>query len=332
MPDTFPVLVSTLSPDALARDVLPNFGIDPVAECRFYSGGFNHTYQVLAASGEIYYFRVYRPAWRTLADIRCELDALRHLQEKDFPAARPVPYQDGKLYCELPAPEGVRYGALFTLAPGEEISYDDDPGAMSQRYGRAVAAMHNALEGFTSPHERFRKDLHHLIDKPLANIRPFLAQCPADWDYLVRFAEKLHSKIAALPVGDLEQGFCHGDLQGYHAKVNGEGTLTFFDFDCGGFGYRAYDLAVFLWCARLEEQVEQRWEPFLQGYQEERPLNPLEIEAAPLFVGGRYLWHMGVHTQNSPDWGIDFLSDGYFDRRIKILKEYEADCLNGGCG
>ena len=61
--ETFPVLISTLSPVALARDILPDFGIGPVAECHFYSGGFNHTYQVLAKSGETYYFRAYRPMW-----------------------------------------------------------------------------------------------------------------------------------------------------------------------------------------------------------------------------------------------------------------------------
>jgi Ser/Thr protein kinase RdoA (MazF antagonist) len=329
MPETFPVLLSKLSSTALARDVLLNFGIGPVAECRFFSGGFNHTYQVLAESGETYYFRAYRPMWRTLPDIRCELDALLHLHKKGFPAAWPLLYQDGEPYCEIQAPEGVRYGALFTLAPGKEISYDNEPEKVSYDYGRAVAAMHNAFEDFSSPHPRFRKDLLHLIDRPLANIKPFLARRPADWNYLTRFAETLRNRIAALPAESLEQGFCHGDLQGYHAKVNGDGTLTFFDFDCGGFGYRAYDLAVFLWCARLEDQVKERWEPFLRGYQEVRPLDPLEIEAAPLFVGGRYLWHMGVHTQNAPDWGIDFLNDGYFDRRIKVLKDYEADTLAG---
>lgn len=327
MTNSFPALISILSPAALAEDILPNFGIGPVAECRFYSGGFNHTYRVAARSGETYYFRAYRPMWRTLADIRCELDALVHLARKDFPAARPQPYAGGEPYCEIFAPEGVRYGALFSLAPGEELTYEHEPDKVSYRYGRAVAAMHNAFDDFSSPHERFRKDLPHLIDKPLANIQPFLAHKPADWDYLLHFADKLRKKIAALPAENLEQGFCHGDLQGYHAKEAPDGTLTFFDFDCGGFGYRAYDLAVFLWCARLEEQVEQRWKPFLQGYQEVRALQPLDIQAAALFVGGRYLWHMGVHTQNAPDWGIDFLNDGYFERRIKTLKEYEADIL-----
>ena len=325
--ETFPVLISTLSPVALARDILPDFGIGPVAECHFYSGGFNHTYQVLAKSGETYYFRAYRPMWRTLADIRCELDAMLHLQKKNYPAARPLLYQGGEPYCEIQAAEGMRYGALFSLAPGEELSYEKAPAEVSYTYGKAVAAMHNALEDFSTPHQRFRKDLVHLIDKPLVNIQPFLKHRPADWAYLQQLAEKLHQRIAALPADALEQGFCHGDLQGYHARMDTNGTLTYYDFDCGGFGYRAYDLAVFLWCARLEEQVEERWEPFLRGYQEVRSLNPLDIEAIPLFVGGRYLWHMGVHTQNSPDWGIDFLGDGYFNRRIEILKQYEADLL-----
>jgi Ser/Thr protein kinase RdoA (MazF antagonist) len=328
MTDTFPALISILSPTALAEEILPNFGIGPVAECHFYSGGFNHTYRVLAQSGETYYFRAYRPMWRTLADIRCELDALLHLQNKDYPAARPLAYQGGEPYCKIPAAEGIRYGALFTLCPGEEISYDEAPEETSHTYGKAVAALHNAFDDFTSPHLRFRKDLHHLYEKPMANIKPFLAHRPKDWEYLVNLAEKIRARILSLPAESLEQGFCHGDLQGYHAKLDTDGTLTFFDFDCGGFGYRAFDLAVFLWCARLEEQVEQRWEPYLRGYQEVRSLAPLDLEAVRLFVGGRYLWHMGVHTQNAPDWGIDFLNDGYFDRRIKILKEYEADLLD----
>jgi hypothetical protein len=51
------------------------------------------------------------------------------------------------------------------------------------------------------------------------------------------------------------------------------------------------------------------------------------VEAVPLFVCARYLWHMGVHTQNSPDWGIDFLNDGYFDSRLKDLRQAEKDYL-----
>jgi Ser/Thr protein kinase RdoA (MazF antagonist) len=327
MTTTFPAIYSTLSPGALVRDILPGFGIGAVADCRFYSGGFNDTYRVRAADGGIYYLRAYRLQWRTLADIQWELDLLSHLQRKGFPAARPVPYQDGQLFCALPAPEGQRYLALFTEAPGPEISYDDQPANVAERYGHAVAGMHNALDDFASVHQRFHKDIEHFVDRPLRNIQPFLAHRPKDWDFVQYFAEALRQRMVAMPAAALEQGPCHGDLQGYHANVAPDGTLTFFDFDCGGHGYRAYDLAVFLWCCRLEDAIDARWEPFLNGYQATRTLNELDLQAVPLFVCARYLWHMGVHTQNSPDWGIGFLNEGYFDTHLKRLRQAEEDYL-----
>ena len=324
---TFPVIASTLSPEALMNAILPGFEVGAVTECKFFSGGFNDTYRTGTSDGRTYYLRAYRIQWRTLADIQYELDVLNHLKGKGFPAAKPVPYQDGRLFCAVPAPEGTRYLVLFTEAPGPEISYDQEPEKVAQRYGQAVASMHNALDDFSSPYPRFHKDIEHVIDEPLRYVEPFLAQRPHDWAYLRQFAETLRAQILALPAAELEQGVCHGDLQGYHANVAPDGTLTFFDFDCGGYGYRAYDLAVFLWCCRLEDAVAVRWEPFLHAYQGTRSINGLDVQAVPLFVCARYLWHMGVHTRNSPDWGIGFLNDKYFDNHLKRLRDAEADYL-----
>jgi Ser/Thr protein kinase RdoA (MazF antagonist) len=329
MTTAFPVIASVLSPQALARDILPGFGVGAVVECKYYSGGFNDTYRVGTVDGSTYYLRAYRIQWRTLADIQYELDVLNHLKRKGFPAAKPVPYQDGQPFCAVPAPEGRRYLALFTEAPGPEISYDHEPEKVAQRYGRAVAQMHNALDDFSSPYPRFHKNIEHFIDRPLRHIEPFLSYRPDDWGYVQRFAETLRERILSVPADALEQGACHGDLQGYHANVAPDGTLTFYDFDCGGYGYRAYDLAVFLWCCRLEDAITARWEPFLNSYRKTRRINELDVQAVPLFVCARYLWHMGVHTQNSPDWGISFLNDKYFDTHLQRLRQAEEDYLLG---
>ena len=323
---TFPVIASKLSPQALTDEILPGFGVASVLECKFFSGGFNDTYRVKTVD-RTYYLRAYRPQWRTLADIQYELDMLNHLKRKGFPAAQPLAYQDGKTFCTVAAPEGTRYLAVFTECPGPEISYDREPEQTAHRYGQAVAQMHNTLNDFNSPHRRFYKDLFHFIDMPLRNVEPFLAHRPDDWRYFQTLAKKVRERILALPANELEMAACHGDLQGYHAKVAPDGTLSFYDFDCGGYGYRAYDLAVFLWCCRLEDAVENRWTSFLAGYQETRPLAKLEERAIHLFVCCRYLWHMGVHTQNAPDWGIGFLNDGYFDRHLKRLRDAEVDYL-----
>jgi Ser/Thr protein kinase RdoA (MazF antagonist) len=327
MTETFPAIHTVLSPDSLATRVLPGFGLRDIVDCRFFTGGFNDTYIVKTAKSSTYYLRAYRLNWRTLDDIQYELDVLNHLKHKGFPAAKPVPYQDGEFFCAVSAPEGTRYLALFTDAPGPEISYDHEPEKVAERYGQAVAQMHNALNDFRSPHKRFHKDIEHFTDKPLQYIAPFLSHRPDDWAYIQGFAEILRQRITAMPANALEQGTCHGDLQGYHANVAADGTLTFFDFDCGGYGYRAYDLAVFLWCCRLEDVIDTRWEPFLQAYRDTRSINGLDVQAVPLFVCARYLWHMGVHTQNAPDWGCGFLNDAYFDKRLVQLKKAETDYL-----
>lgn len=307
--------------------VLPGFDVDQVRECKFYTAGFNHTYRVKTADGRTYYLRAYRHGWRTLDDICYELDVLNHLKRKGFPVAQPVPYRDGGYYCTVPAPEGQRYLALFTEAPGQEISYDREPQVWANRYGRAVARMHNALDDFQSPHRRFHKDVSHLIDRPLQNIEPFLMHRPGDWAYVQLVAGTLRERLLALPADKLEKGFVHGDLQGYHAKVAPDGTLTFFDFDCGGYGYRAYELAVFLWCCRLQDAIDVRWGPYLEGYRETRALGKPDMQAVPLFVCARHLWHFGVHTQNSTDWGIGFLDEAYWDTNLERLLEAEKDYL-----
>ncbi|MCX6093959.1 MAG: hypothetical protein NTY63_03945 [Candidatus Bipolaricaulota bacterium] len=129
----------------------------------------------------------------------------------------------------------------------------------------------------------------------------------------------------SLPEAALERGACHGDLQCYHAHIDDAETLTFYDFDGGGFGFRAYDLVVFRWCARLENQEATRWEAFLSAYRAARHVTDLDVDAVPLFVCARHIWHMGVHAENASHWGYGGLSDEYYSRRIDALRSLADD-------
>ena len=326
MPEYFPVIHSTPSPQALIQEVLSTYNLAEILDCRLHSTGFNDTYRVTTLSGTCY-LRLYRTPWRSPADVGCELDALMHLHRQGFAVAYPLPRLDGSFINQLQAPEGLRCAVLFALAEGVEPSYDENPEEKARQYGIAVAGLHNALGGFTSPHERFHLDLDHLIAKPLRLIQPFLDHRPDLWTELNRIAGEIRQRIVNLPTSELEWDFCHGDLQGFHHRIAPDGTMTFFDFDCGGYGYRAYDLAVFRWCARLSDAESVWWPPYLRGYLSQRPMNDMDIEAVPLFVGCRYIWHMGVHCENSPDWGSGWLNQAYFDEKIKFLHQLEKDAL-----
>jgi Ser/Thr protein kinase RdoA (MazF antagonist) len=264
--------------------------------------------------------RVYRAGWRTLSDVLYEIDVLLHLERKGIPVSTPVPRRDGSLVREVLAPEGPRIAVLFTFAPGREPH--DEPG-YDDRYGRAVASLHDALDDFSSLHPRFSLDFDHLLDQPLAAIRPLLQHRPDEWQYVEQLAERLHARLEALPLERLETGVCHGDFHGGNAHVDGE-TITFFDFDCCGPGWRAYEVAVFRWNASsLRRRAEPPWEEFLAGYTAVRPLADLDLAAVSIFVAIRHIWWVGLQCGDVRDWGLAFRGDRFFDQQLRFLKTWE---------
>jgi Ser/Thr protein kinase RdoA (MazF antagonist) len=320
----FPVTHSVLAAGALVSDLLPRYGVRDVAECRLLNRGLTDTYRITTGRGERLILRAYRAGARTDADVHYELEALNHLKARGAPVSVPIPDRAGTFVQAVAAPEGRRQVVLFSFVPGDE-PYHRDELALAQRYGRGVAVVHAASDDFRSAHQRFRIDLHELLDKPLAAIGPVLGRRAEDWRYVRDLAARLRDGVRALPEDALEWGFCHGDFHGGNCHVDGE-TLTFFDFDFCGPGWRAYDVAVFLWGNALLAGIakaERRWRAFLRGYREVRTLRALDLQAVPLFVAIRHLFFLGVHTGNGAHWGYGWLNDRYFDRHLKFLRQWE---------
>jgi Ser/Thr protein kinase RdoA (MazF antagonist) len=324
MAPPFPVTYSTLSTDALAARIEAGYELGAVAACRLLHRGLNDSYLVEAACGR-YVLRVYRMGWRTADEIGYELAVLEHLARKGVAVARRVQQRGGALVDWLPAPEGNRAAVLFSYAPGRELDGSDGD---SRCYGRAVASVHAATGDFATGHARFALDLDHLLTAPMAAIRPFLRHRPADLDFVETIAATVARRIAALPAGELDRDFCHGDFHGDNAHIDGD-TVTLFDFDCCGPGWRAYDIAVFRWRWGDDEAGDRRWTAFLEGYRSVRPIGEADLAAVPPFVAARAIWLRGLHAANTADWGRSWLNDGYWDRLIKGLREWQAKHAGG---
>jgi hypothetical protein len=56
-----------------------------------------------------------------------------------------------------------------------------------------------------------------------------------------------------------------------------------------------------------------------------RPLAALDELAVPDFVACRYIWHMGVHCENAPDWGCGWLNEAYFTEKLGYLRKLIAE-------
>ena len=320
----FPLNNSILAGQALAERVLSKFSLPAPARCYFLNPGLNDTYAVTAGSSQ-YILRVYRHGWRTKAEIQAELEMLTYLRRHKLPVSYPIKRKDRSILTRIAAPEGVRYAALFSYAPGQPMELN---ARNSRAYGELLARMHRCLDQCDEDHRRFHLDLGYLVDDSLRYVTPCLEHRRKDLDFLMKIGSELKSRLDGfLPLTRPEYGCCHGDHYGGNVHVEEQGGMTVFDFDCYGYGWRAYDLAVFL---AKNAQVDgttrsgraksnRRWNSYLEGYSSTRQPSERELQAVKLFVLARLIWRSGVEAQVE-DWGRNWVIDGTFDRDIAFIR------------
>lgn len=291
------------------------YDIGTVIGCDFLTRGLNDTYVVTTLT-EQYIFRIYRKDWRGLEDILFEVDAINHLLESGVSVSAPVKTIDGQWVTEIPAPEGTRYGTLFTFTKGERPEINKENCTL---IGKALGIIHKASHRYKPLYKRsFEIDLNHLIDDPMLLITPTLQKFLGEEN--VSFVNQLTSKIRKnIQEQNLEYGFCHGDFHNFNMHVM-ENRIEAFDFDCCSIGYRSYDIAVFWWNLKQNYPIleEACWEAFMNGY-----LNEVTIKTDQLinFVTLRRIWFLGILLKNDDVWGTQWINKTNLQSFIKQLEQ-----------
>jgi len=313
-----PAVHTVFHKETLFEAIALLYDIGTPLKSQFVSNGLNDTYSVDTNTGK-FILRIYKHLWRAESDIRFELDLLTYLKNCILPVSYPIQRRDGEWLTELDAPEGTRYAVLFSYADGAgKLNVDT-----SNAYGSAIAQLHHAMDFYEQRHERFALDAAHLLDEPLRAMLPFLQHRPNDAAFVQETAGRLKARLAEAANGAYDWGVCHGDLHGWNVFHSDDGSMTHFDFDCCGVGWRSYDLSVYLWDrvhgrSDSESFEDECWDAFLEAYTKERPLSEQDLAMIPVFVAVRQLWLIGLHTGGSAVWG-SWQDDGYFDGKLKFL-------------
>jgi Ser/Thr protein kinase RdoA (MazF antagonist) len=320
---TFPAQASILSSEALASWLTAKYRLRRPVSCVFHHKGINDTYKVTTATS-IFYLRVYVHEWRTREKVESEVDLLKLLDRHSLSVSTPVQCRDGSYVQRLSASEGERHAVLFAGAEGAQ--FINPSRRQSFAYGVLAAKIHNCTDGQPTDYKRFHIDIDHLVDEPLMNLRGFLSRRRKDFDFLRSMGETAKVEAMKLPRTTPEYGVCHGDLHAMNVFFKDDGKPTLYDFDCFGYGWRAYDVSVFLWSRHWAggnaDKRKSCWNAFLRGYRSERMLSRQEFQALPIFGVMRQIWLMGIHASISKRWGIGWLNDRYFDRSIKFVKDW----------
>jgi Ser/Thr protein kinase RdoA (MazF antagonist) len=318
---------------AVADFVSTHYDLPGPIECKLLVRGWNDTFEIRTKARERFIFRISKQRARGDADVASETAFLAYLDGKGIPVAAAVPVRDGSLFTSALCPEGARLAVLFHHAEGRP-SQGGSSRADARANGVTLAQIHDAARGFPESHKgRYRLDRDHLLHRPLSSILALEGLSDSTRTGLLDLTGRLSTALAERD--GLSWTRCHGDCHGYNANIALQGPRTgqavFFDFDEGGPGYLAYDLAVFLWCCVVFERKQHAsWYAFIEGYRTIRELSHGDFEAVHLFVPIRHLWFVGEYASRANEWGSQAVPADWIAAQLNFMLSWEREKLVPG--
>ena len=294
----FPVETVLLSPGALGEFIQPLYFPGWEVVCRLYCRGINDTYRVLT-EGKIYWFKVYRVGFHTQEEIQAEVDLLLHLRNSGIRACVPILNTNNGYVCEFRTITGPRCGVLYETAGEQDFKSTEETPEKNARLGTYIAKVHRALDEMP-PISRPRLDCASFIDGSMPYIREFAQVHAFDLAFVEELAERTKSALAGLTEDKPAFGLCHGDIYEGNLRLDEAGNPILFDFDFCGYGWRAYDIAMYAYNfslgadpAKLEARA-RRYEAFMDGYNRVRPMPESELRTIPWFIPFRRIFNLGT--------------------------------------
>jgi Ser/Thr protein kinase RdoA (MazF antagonist) len=326
----FPTSYSSPEKHALLALIRAQYKLDCLSELKFLRRGLNDTY-LIEADERRFIFRLYR-TWRSAEDVEFELEWLDHLAAHNVPVVPAIRLFDQRRFGSLRAAEGIRCYALFPHAG--EMQHPPVDRAFACLMGESLALLHRASDDFVSAAQRFRLDPAHLIEQPLRAIHQLFFRDRDALTLLDGIAAKVTSDLQTLSLTPPIYGPCHGDVH-FENFCRLRSEPLWLDFDCGGLGWRVYDVATFYWALKLKwvgwsveyaDSDDAIWPAFVDAYQVVRGLSSEEWRVFPAFVIARTIWGTGLQASNGDDWAAHaWLTSPFFAEGLKFIRQIAAD-------
>lgn len=321
--EKFPAINTTLSPDALGRLIQQKYGLSDKTGCRIFRLAMNHLY-IVHDGGEKYVFRVYTHQWRNRLEVEEELRLLLLLKDAGRPVAFPVADQSGAFIREIEAPEGIRYGVLFSYAKG--IKTAKFSAETSFLIGQALAKVHQSTENLQL--KRMSYTTETLLRNPVARIKAFYHQNISETGFLENLSNFLAMKIEAIDPEYMRYGAVHLDVWFDNLHIDADKYITFFDFDFCGNGCLCLDISYFLFqlfATHLNEaEYEAKAAAFIKGYETVTEISNGEKKFLPYACLAIMTYYISVQCDRFDYWTNIFLNEDHLKRMTGNLKRWMA--------
>lgn len=290
-----------------ATEALEAFPVN-CSSIEFISHSENFSYRVKTASGNSYVLRLHRPSYHTLAELESEQLWTEALLESGIDVPIALQTDDGRRYCQVECPDGLRYAGMLEWVEGGLLwdSLSNDSAKVKQlshpirdplrSLGRLIAGLHEQATHWEIPENFSRHSL---------NVDGFVGESPF-WGRFWESEElnKAHRSDLASMRNSVKEilieyegssrpySLIHADLHASNVVVQGS-RLHIIDFDDSGFGWHAYDLAVALHHLKDSPQYSRAKSSLLSGYSDVRPISVQEVDKIEFFHVVRSLASIG---------------------------------------
>ncbi|NIF03971.1 phosphotransferase [Chryseobacterium sp. Tr-659] len=323
MTTKFPTINSTLSPNELSQLIQQKYKLSNKTECRIFRLAMNHLY-IVQDDEQKYVFRVYTHNWRTKSEIEEELRLLIHLKENNKQVAYPIADKSGEYVQEIEAPEGKRFGVLFSFAKGTKTAKFSPQ--TSFLIGQALAKVHQSTENFEL--SRISYTTQNLLHDPVLRIKKFFNTTNSEIDFLEKLSAFLTLKIQNADLSKMRHGSVHLDVWFDNLHIDEEKEITFFDFDFCGNGYLSFDISYFMFqllATHLnEEEYQEKVESFLKGYETVTKISNEEKQFLPFACLAIMTYYISVQCDRFEYWTNIFLNEDHLKRMVGNLKRWIA--------
>ncbi len=313
----FPVITSTLSEKHLALFLQEKYNLSADTTCQLIKTGINHVYLVTDGERKSV-FRVYSLNWRSRQEISEEIRLLNLLNENQIPVSYPIADANGNYIHSLNAPEGERFGAMFSYARGEKV-LNFSP-ALHEKIGEIMARFHQITHNFHLDRVTYTPE-KVLLESP----QHFFGFLPDDTPEVefIRYAQKhLLELLKQVDETQVRKGVIHLDIWFDNLNILDEKNITLFDFDFCGNGWLCYDIGYYILQIYGTETDENEYklkaESFLKGYESITPLTAEEKRILPILGECIYLFYLGVQCQRFSNWSNTFINEVYLKRFINL--------------
>lgn len=318
----FPVITSTLSAHDVGLFLQDKYGYSPAATCKLLKAGINHSY-LLTDDEQKVVFRIYSLNWRSQTEITEELRLLNLLRDAGIAVSYPIKDIAGNYINELNAPEGLRFGVLFSFAGGEKLL--NFSAGIHHKVGETMGRIHALTHNLELKRTIYTPQV--ILKDSLEKLIKFLPAHSAEMQWMVSAQKYLLDILAQADSSKLRQGAVHLDIWFDNFNINPNGEITLFDFDFCGNGWLCYDVAYYILQLHSTEKDETerttKLNSFLKGYESIIPLTDEERRLLPALGICLYFFYLGIQCERFDNWSNVFLNETYLKRFINLLvKKY----------